>query len=1442
MNVEEALNTATELEHQYGVKYGQQHDAMDNFGHPESPQLALHGLSQKDANSNENIHLLIVYTKHCIAAQMLSSSNDENGGTKGGPLSQAIHVGSLIPEQHDNENTALERSQESDEIITCLRIFELENPAICSNSLPTPSKSATRFIIAVTLGTNQSRLFTAELTIVFDSSSQEWSIENSSSRHAVSLLEVLPVDNRTVAESIRRKNKGRKASDDKSPETIVPFQPSGGLSSMYCRHDMNVNPMEQETTYVWITYADGTIVRVHHAALFPCVWAEGVDAELSVDDLLLRFKHTALVRYQVRLPPGEEQNVAIVPLPKYFASPFAPVNSEEMNNQHEALVFGKTDSMPTLCVYSSEDQFWEPQPTKTTGGMVDVVLGGTKAIVGGVVGALRWATSSEQSSGVGSSSDEPEELPSTPFPSIWRLPMSLFAGSEFHDLPRIVEHCAIDPDGQHAAFCDGLGRVLLMDLTTKQIIRMWKGLRLASCTWIRESSSVEESAKTRGNTDLLAIHSKQRRVVEVWPSRSGARFASFSVHRGSVLVENYHPRKEHGAFILDSIDQRGPATALKRIDVKNTQQQQSHAPEEPMSAGSSSREATMRVQHLKQILSVGKDMSHAQADVFEAFCAIKSLKDLSSCLDLVATTTLLEDELGANGASFQKRALQYCSSILAETNKNSNETIQSVAAANLSRKVQFYERIIKAYDIMRRHESTPLNEVSTSSTSLSSFAQESLGWADVYQKVVQTDVDEGDETANKAGTLKFYKFASSCVFPSANQSKTKMMKIYLSESTRTRNEILQHIFQPLLGFFSSGVVGSVFGVLGIREDYSYVLRCFGEWFMTLELSSIKDRCLRLPDSPMSRFLRDTIEREFMTVADSPPAIDSLSQLCEASTDLIRAFMLATLSREVQLQISRQKEDTTFATADISKWCELVKQLDKSREFLDSLLRKLRMCLLVSLRLYGEDLAPFPLSVKSLETETDFSVSKWLALDELSLSQNHEEIVTLEVACGLSNHSFDPMSAEADEHEKFSLLQKLCLDREVQLDHTAQNGSLLLFLASFNEPRVLAAHRLLLLSFKWIKEPKYLQVLRYAISSLESLSPPPIAYAVRLEVWNSVIAPVYRAQLFGFSDVHEIKEDDFGPLFESQEWKSEFGRMALQILTLLGNTPYTEEIDEDELGISPGGQGSKVWPPIEKDHTISALLGKARRIETAAIDMHVASVCALLFSTAGTGLRDCLPELDNYFQPFALFNVTKDPKLQDVNQEKFLRDAVVSFTKELKRGPIDSFGVLGELSLLATRWGFGQKWLNTTFLTVAYELGRDEDVDDLLVRCDADNVLPSQIIVAGVNTVCLRLDYFFHAAKSQGEARNVLGLLDAELCEWIHQRAEAAQPTVKSWFEFEDQSVPDHEKRITKLLSNSQILTIRLLSLASISNEEASMRAKIHSISVLAGTLVKALEH
>ncbi|KAI1295485.1 Rab3 GTPase-activating protein regulatory subunit [Halotydeus destructor] len=97
---------------------------------------------------------------------------------------------------------------------------------------------------------------------------------------------------------------------------------------------------------------------------------------------------------------------------------------------------------------------------------------------------------------------------------------------------------ALSPDKWFAAVSDELGRVVLVDIRSKLVVRMWKGYREAECGWIRvlEDSTNALSRKCL----LLVIYAPKRGIVEIWKCVKGSRIAAFNVGKNCRLVYNYY--------------------------------------------------------------------------------------------------------------------------------------------------------------------------------------------------------------------------------------------------------------------------------------------------------------------------------------------------------------------------------------------------------------------------------------------------------------------------------------------------------------------------------------------------------------------------------------------------------------------------------------------------------------------------------------------------------------------------------------------------------------------------------------------------------------------------------------------------------------------------------------------------------------------------------------
>jgi hypothetical protein len=74
------------------------------------------------------------------------------------------------------------------------------------------------------------------------------------------------------------------------------------------------------------------------------------------------------------------------------------------------------------------------------------------------------------------------------------------------------------------------------------------------------------------------------------------------------------------------------------------------------------------------------------------------------------------------------------------------------------------------------------------------WAAEAMAWAATYEQVTGVSLD-ADIPTLPADRIRFTKFAGSCAFPGLGPIKESKTKVYFSESTKTRRELLQHLFK-----------------------------------------------------------------------------------------------------------------------------------------------------------------------------------------------------------------------------------------------------------------------------------------------------------------------------------------------------------------------------------------------------------------------------------------------------------------------------------------------------------------------------------------------------------------------------------------------------------------------------------------------------------------------
>jgi hypothetical protein len=204
---------------------------------------------------------------------------------------------------------------------------------------------------------------------------------------------------------------------------------------------------------------------------------------------------------------------------------------------------------------------------------------------------------------------------------------------------------------------------------------------------------------------------------------------------------------------------------------------------------------------------------------------------------------------------------------------------------------------------------------------------------------------------------------------------------------------------------------------------------------------------------------------------------------------------------------------------------------------------------------------------------------------------------------------------------------------------------------------------------------------------------------------------------------------------------------------------------------------------------------------------------------------CVPAVYDLFAANSLFHPVTGTSNVPALQQEYLDNAVNNFAREYSGPPLEGFD-LGEIETLAKVWNFDLKTVYTNFVRAMYELGKDRVVDELLTKASFLMDL-HQFVEDGVDIACQRLNVFLSGSRlHSSEIREVMGLLDADLCEWIKQRSVAHRPP--------------ESLNLDVAIGNTHLFIMRLLSLSSSSDADSALRVRIHSLVVLSGILVKTL--
>ncbi len=561
---------------------------------------------------------------------------------------------------------------------------------------------------------------------------------------------------------------------------------------------------ENTSKHIWVVFSSGTALRLSLQACFPEKMSSqrGDNNHNNGGDVLT--SETNVTQIHLLFPSSSSSVNKVLPLSKYhecssLLPPQGPI--------YEALSFG--DSVSSMTFYTSDERITgkvavsiglsgELVTAPSNKNMINTnksyhettltgnIIGGTKAIVKGVFGSL-WKSLGSYSSQDYDASDSgmihenenresdhlnsalcrgvsdpykaersdddthtrptDEVLSFVPIVHKYLLPQQTLL-----DPPRKITSVSVDPLGNMVAVADTLGRVMLIDLCTKQIVRMWKGLRDSKCYWIVQHPST-----------LLVIHSRQRSLIEFWRMMHGPRVKKIdltsplqsknpnSYHRviqcptlchdnsekqitNCFLMEDdkivtlldvpLMERKPIGERTIGSDSASQPSVERDYLSDSASYETKAHNVSSdgddgllaPSSTSSSVRRGpALKLQLLNQLLSEEGSTPPTPESMYNAITQITSLTDLNHALDLVSSSAFLEEGLlndSLDVTGFYTRIVNLCRDKLASVMDIEQEHLyhlqhvsSSISTTNaLRRNIQFHTQIIEAYELIRRFE------------------------------------------------------------------------------------------------------------------------------------------------------------------------------------------------------------------------------------------------------------------------------------------------------------------------------------------------------------------------------------------------------------------------------------------------------------------------------------------------------------------------------------------------------------------------------------------------------------------------------------------------------------------------------------------------------------------------------------------------------------------
>ena len=268
---------------------------------------------------------------------------------------------------------------------------------------------------------------------------------------------------------------------------------------------------------------------------------------------------------------------------------------------------------------------------------------------------------------------------------------------------------------------------------------------------------------------------------------------------------------------------------------------------------------------------------------------------------------------------------------------------------------------------------------------------------------------------------------------------------------------------------------------------------------------------------------------------------------------------------------------------------------------------------------------------------------------------------------------------------------------------------------------------------------------------------------------------------------------------------------------------------DSGKVSSNSDDQEAWPKLQEDITIKALFQNSYTLDESSLEAHNGIVCAVQLNDDLSLLPLCIDSFDSTFlrQSLSLKVMTRS-FTADEHQISFIESSI----RQQCEIHIDGQGVaredLDDIVSLGRLWGLDKGYVLTQFLLVMYEMGKDDDVEELfnsITRLlDVDMFLDH-----GIAIVCVRLCTALSILKKVKQCRSILAMLDADTCEWVREQARMTS------MENPDIVVTDEDGRLISL-DNTHALILRMKRMSTVNRIDA------YALSVMCETLLKAMDY